>query len=148
MQVETNETYKTLAPDGRPLVVRKRTREFLDEKTGERVTEVIDKVLQVNSSGKEVLKTRTRREQKGDGVVVVNQEKYEVDETGQHILVDHSRTVEGSGSAATQNWEEDFEGEEAEEEMTVQDDAGNPMQVRVQVTKKKFADGKVRNTGI
>ena len=127
------------------MIIRKRVRKFTDEKTGEVVHEVIDKVLEVDQhTGKEVLKQRTRKEEKADGSAVVTEEKYEVDEAGQQMLVDHSRSVQASPTPVMQTWKGESRVEEGEEEVTVEDDQGKPVTVKAKVKTKTFADGRVR----
>ena len=135
--------YEKTTADGTKVLTRKKSRQFVDPKTGETKKEQIEKVFEVDASGAEVLKERTHREEKADGSAVVTEEVYETGEDGEQTMVSQNQTVETATSLhSLHEWEGDFIVMTENEKVVAVEDEGEQIHMKVRKRRKSYVDGK------
>ena len=125
------------------VVVREKSREFVDPRTGETKKETIKNVYEVDASGREVLTERVHREERADGSVVVTEELYEIGENGEHELISQNKTLETASSQhSLAEWEGDFIVMTENEQVVAVEDEGEQIHMKMRKRRKSYVDGK------
>ena len=110
MQVEKNQEYEDLGRRGQKVTKRRRTRQFVDPKTGKVIKETIERTYEVGADGKEVLIAQSTRESgsgAGDDMFV---EEFLTNAQGQRIVRRSRRNTVTmpNGSQALETVDEEY----------------------------------------